>query len=148
MGFLSKNGRFVTQTVFPKMPCWNSYFYSVFWVRAFWAKLSKKGIFGHPPPPKKKILTDNWKVLFWYVCVVYFFFRCFSFFCFFWCFFWFCFFLFFGGFKAHLALNPPYFFFVLFCFFFVIFLFFFEGLRVRWGGPFCASNRQKTLFSP
>ena len=32
-------------------------FYSVFWVRVFWAKLSKKKNFGHPP--KKRILTDN-----------------------------------------------------------------------------------------
>ena len=43
--------------------CWNPYFYSVFRVRAFRAKLSKKGNFGHPPK-KKKILTHNWKAHF------------------------------------------------------------------------------------
>ena len=47
---------------FQKEVCWNPYFYSVLGVRVFWAKLSKKGNFGHPP--KKKILTDNWKAHF------------------------------------------------------------------------------------
>ena len=145
-------------TVFPKMPCWNPYFYSVFWVRAFWAKLSKKGLLD--TPSKKKILTDNWKLFFWY-----FVFFTFSFFVFlgvgglFFVLFleglrvrwggpkghltwpktllfsvFVLFFLFFGGFKGqvrwpegppHLALNPPYFFFVLFCFCFLFFLSFF-----------------------
>ena len=57
---------------FKKKVCWNPYFYSVFRVRAFRAKLSKKGNFGHPPK-KKKILTDNWKAHFW----VFFGFSCF-----------------------------------------------------------------------
>ena len=35
-------------TAFQKKRPWNHYFYSVFCVRAFWAKLSKKGNFGHP----------------------------------------------------------------------------------------------------
>ena len=108
------------------MPCRNPYFYSVFWVRAFWAKLSKKGSFGHPP--KKKNLTDNWKALFWGIFVIFTFsfFFCFLFSCFCCCFFLDLFFCsFFGGFKGqvrrpegppHLALNSPYFFSVLFCF--------------------------------
>ena len=36
-----------------KKKTWNPYFYSVFWVRAFWAKVSKKG--NCEKPPKKKI---------------------------------------------------------------------------------------------
>ena len=43
-GFLSKNGRFVTHICFSTKPCWNPCFYSVFWVHAFWAKVSKKEI--------------------------------------------------------------------------------------------------------
>ena len=43
--------------VFQKKVCWNPYFYSVFGVRAFWAKLSKKGNFGHPP---KKEENFHW----------------------------------------------------------------------------------------
>ena len=39
------------------------YFYSVLGVRAFWAKLSKKGKFW-TPTQKKKNLTDNWKAHF------------------------------------------------------------------------------------
>ena len=89
--------------VFQKMLCWNPSFYSVFWVCAFWAKLSTTGNFGHPP--KKKKLTDNWFL---------------------------CFFVF-WGFKGQvrwpegpprLALNPPYFswFFLFFvCFVFLCF---------------------------
>ena len=46
--FWSKNGRFVTHKCFSKKRPWNHYFYCVFCVRAFWAKLSKKGNFGHP----------------------------------------------------------------------------------------------------
>ena len=53
----SKNGRFVTHICFSKKRPWNPYFYSVFWVRAFWAKLSKKGNFGHPP---KKEENFHW----------------------------------------------------------------------------------------
>ena len=90
------------------------YVYSVFGVRAFWAKLSKKEFFD--PPQKRKFLTDNWKAHF----LVFFGFCCFLF-----LFSFACFFVFFGGFKGqfrwperpvgppHLALNPPY----LFCFF-------------------------------
>ena len=79
-------------------------------------------------PKKKKIFTDNWKAHFW----VFFVFSCF--FSFFFLFLFFCLFCFFcvfleglrvmwGGPEGppHLALNPPYLFFVLFlfCFFFV-----------------------------
>ena len=157
------------------MGCWNLYFYSVFLVCAFLAKLSKKGNFRHPP--KKKKLTDNWKALFWvFLCF-------FVFFCFFVCFLFivfvsFTFFLFFlfGGFKGqvrwpegppHLALNPPYFFFVF------VLSFCLEGFKgqVRWpegpphlalnppyfffvllllffSFPFFASNRQTNPVSP
>ena len=38
-----------------KKGAWNPYFYSVFRVRAFWAKLSKKANFGHPPKKEEKI---------------------------------------------------------------------------------------------
>ena len=122
-------------TVFQKLVCWNPYFYSVLGVRAFWAKLSKKAIFGHPPK-KKNILTDNWKALFWYFLC--FFTFCFFFFVFLVCFFvFFCFlflfWFFFGGFKGqvrwpegqpHLALNPPYLLFVFLLFLlFLLFLF-------------------------
>ena len=92
-----------------KKRAWNPYFHSVFRVRAFWAKLTKKGNFGHPK--KKTIFTDNWKAHFWVFLV----FSCFfSFFLF--LFFLFCFVFLFGGFKGHvrwpegpphLALNPP-----------------------------------------
>ena len=92
---------------------WNPYFYSVLWVRVFWAKLSKKAIFGPPlPPQKKKILTDNWKAFLFLV------FLCFFCLVFFWGgFFGFFVAFFLGGFKGqvrwpegppHLALNPPY----------------------------------------
>ena len=97
-------------------------------------------------PKKKKILTDNWKGIFWYFCCFFWGFVFFLFFCFFFCS---LFFVFLGGFKGqvrwpegppHLALNPPYFcFFVFFGFFVLFFCFVFllllEGLRVRWGGP-------------
>ena len=106
-------------TVFQKVVCWNPYFYSVLGVRAFWANLSEKGIFGHPPKNKKN-LTDNWKAhfLIFSVFVVCLFFL---------------FFVFFGGFKGqvrwpegppHLALNPPYLFFCVLFFVFVCFCFF------------------------
>ena len=151
LGFLSKNGRFVTHNSFQKKKaCWNPYFYSVFWVRAFWAKVSKKGNFGHPPKKGKNWLIIE-KPFFGYFCC---FFCCCYFFFFFLFFFWcslcfvffrwggpqghltwplflFCFllllffvlFFMFGGFKGqvrwpkgppHLALNPPYLFFVFF----------------------------------
>ena len=89
-------------------------------------------------PKKKKIFTDNWKAHFWvffvFSCFFFSFFPFFVFFCF--CCFFCC--VFFGGFKGHvrwpegpphLALNPPYLFFVLFlfcffCWFFFCFLFF------------------------
>ena len=54
--FRSKNGRFVTHICFSKSLAETPIFI-VFWVYAFWAKLSKKGNFGHPP--KNKNLTDN-----------------------------------------------------------------------------------------
>ena len=47
--FWSKNGRFVTHNFFQKRIGRNPYFYSVLGVRVFWAKLSKKAIFVHPP---------------------------------------------------------------------------------------------------
>ena len=79
---------------FPKMPCWNPYFYSVFGVRAFWAKLSKKVNFWTTPPKKK--LIDNWKSFsfFWGGILVFFTFSLcvFLFFC------WFCFLFFFISF--------------------------------------------------
>ena len=37
-----------------KKRAWNPYFYSVFWVRAFWAKVSKKGNFQKPPRKMEK----------------------------------------------------------------------------------------------
>ena len=40
--FGSKNGGFVTGNCYSKIGLLKPYFYSVFWVRAFWAKLSKK----------------------------------------------------------------------------------------------------------
>ena len=141
----------MTHICFPKKRPWNPYFYSVFWVRAFWAKVSKKGNF-EKPPKKRKNLTDNWKAIFWCFCC--FFWGGASFFFFFFVFlfgfvlfvFFFVFLVFFvGGFKGqvrwpkgppHLALNPPYFFFCfVFCSLFCFFCFFLEGLRVRWGGP-------------
>ena len=145
-------------TVFQKLVCWNPYFYSVLEVPAFWAKLSKKAIFGHPPK-KKEILTDNWKALFWvFLC---FFTFCFFFLVFLVCFF--CGFLFFvsflffvGGFKGqvrwpegppHLVLNPPYLLFVFCgfcCFCCFCFLCFFGGFKgqVMWpkGPPHLALN--------
>ena len=90
---------------FQKMLCSHPYFYSVSWVRAFLAKLSKKGNFG--PPQKEEMLADNWKAHF----VFYFGGGCF-------------FFLFFSVFlrvwgPPHLTLNPPCF----FCFSFPFFAF-------------------------
>ena len=132
--------------VFQKKVCWNPYFYSVFWVRAFWAKLSKKGKFWTPTQKRRKFSLITEKLIFEYFLFFLVFFSYFVFFCFFCLVFFFG--VSFGGLKGHvrwpegpphLALNPPYLFFC-FCFVFV-FLFFFvlffcwEGLRVRWGGP-------------
>ena len=104
-------------SAFQKKSAWNPYFYSVFGMSAFWAKVSKKGNFEKPPKKWKK-LTDNWKAIFWYFCFFFgggFFFL--VFFCFFlFSLFFFVFVFFFGGFKGqvrwpegppHLALNPP-----------------------------------------
>ena len=54
-------------SAFQKKRPWNPYFYSVFWVRAFWAKVSKKGNF-EKPARKMENLIDNWKANFWYFC--------------------------------------------------------------------------------
>ena len=140
--FWSKNGRFVTHICFSKKRPWNPYFYSVFGCALFGPSCQKRDILD-THPKKKKIFTDNWKAHFWVFFVFScFFFSFFSFFVFFVCFVFLCFF---GGFKGHvrwpegpphLALNPPYLFFVLFLFcFFWFFIVFLEGLRVRWGGP-------------
>ena len=88
----------------------------------------QKGKFWTPTQKRKK-LTDNWKAHFW----VFFGFSCFFFFFFFFVFFcmFCCFLCFFGGFKGHvrwpegpphLALNPPYLFFLFVLFFFGFFL--------------------------
>ena len=89
----------VFKNVFVETP-----FNSVLWVRAFWAKLSKRDFW--TKKRKQNILIDNWKAHFWGIL---------SFFLVFfeglivrW-----------GGPKGspHLALNPPYlFWFVMFCF--------------------------------
>ena len=121
---------------YSKKVCWNPYFYCVFRVRAFRAKLSKREILD-THPKKKKILTDNWKAHFWGFFV----FSCFSFLFLFFFWFFFCYvlvFLLFWGFKGHvrwpegpphLALNPHYLFFLcLFCFCFLdSFLFFWRA---------------------
>ena len=106
LGFLVQKRPFRdTQLLFKKRP-WNPYFYSVFWVRAFWAKVSKKGNF-EKPPKKKENLTDNWKAIFGVFAV----------------------FLLGGSFFF-------FFVFVFLVFLFVFcFCVFLEGLRVRWGGP-------------
>ena len=52
-GFLSKNGRFVTKKHFPKNGLLRPLFIVLFRVRAFLAKLSKKGNFEHPPKKRK-----------------------------------------------------------------------------------------------
>ena len=75
-------------------------FYSVLGVCAFWAKLSKKGNFGHPPK-KRKILTELKS----------------SFLSIFWFFLFFFVFFFFDFWPPHLALNPPYLFLFCCCFF-------------------------------
>ena len=51
--FWSKNGRFVTHNLFFQKKAETPIFI-VFWgVRVFWAKLSKKAIFGQPPKRKE-----------------------------------------------------------------------------------------------
>ena len=80
-------------------------------MRVFWAKVSKKAIFGYPVKKKRKFWLITEKLFFWYFCVFLLFLSWFFFFC--------CFLLFF----------------VLFYFFLFLFCFCLEGLRVRWGGP-------------
>ena len=107
------NGRFVTHICLSNKNGWNPYFYSVFWVRAFWAKVSKKELL--KTHQKREKMTDNWKALsLVFLC---------------------CFFLFLiVFFLVFLFLFFVFFFFFVFFVFFV-FGFFLEGLRVRWGGP-------------
>ena len=103
----------------------------MFWGCAFSGPSCQKKQFLDTPPKKKKILTDNWKALFWVFCVFKLF--LFLFFVFSWFFFW--------GFKGQvrwpegprgfkgqvrwpkgppqLALNPPYLFIFVFVFVFV-----------------------------
>ena len=93
--FLSKNGRFVTHNCFFQKFLAETPIFKLFWGCALSGPScqSRKREF-LDTPPKKKILTDNWKALFWYFCVFYFFFICFSFFllCFVFVLFCFCFF--------------------------------------------------------
>ena len=127
-------------SAFQKKTCWNPNFYSAFWVRTLWAKMSKK----------ENLKTHQKRKKTWLITGKLFFVGIFVFFC---CFFlvFVCFFLFslsslflffclFWGFKGqvrwpegppHLAQNPPYLFFCFCCLFCL--LFFFE--RLRWGGP-------------
>ena len=137
--FWSKNGRFVTHNCFSKKA--ETPIFIVFGGGRFLGQVIKKGNFWTPPPQKKKkILTDNWKLFFWYLCAFLLFLYFFSV-----CLFFFVFWAYFRGFKSqvrwpegppHLALNPPYLFFVFLAFlFFCFFCVFLEGLRVRWGGP-------------
>ena len=51
--FWSKNGSFVTHICFSTKKCLKPCFYSVFWVRAFWAKVSKKVKFEKPARKKE-----------------------------------------------------------------------------------------------
>ena len=121
---------------FSKLVCRNPYFYSVFWVRVFWAKLSKMGILG----PKNN--REFWRITQKSCFAI---FICCNFFISF--FFVFCFvYSFFGGrrFKgqvrwpkgpSHLATNPLLFFwvsFVLFSFWFVSFVVFRKNLCFLW----------------
>ena len=102
----------------PKKIGWNPYFYSVFGVRIFWAKLSKKGNFWTPTQKRRKFWLTTEKL----------------FFCFFFVFFNFSF-LFFWFFCLFFFVS-----FFVFCFLFCCFL---EGLRVRWGGPKKQKKKQK-----
>ena len=121
--FWSKNGHFVTHICFSKKTVLKPHISIVFLGARFLAKLSKRGNFGHPPNTKEKFHWEPKSFFFvWYFCFFLFFCSCFSCFCFlFFVFFaFFCVFVF-GGFKGqvrwpegppHLALNPPYLFFV------------------------------------
>ena len=74
------------KTVFQKMGCWNPYCYSVLGVRAFLAKLSKKGNFEHPPKERKKwLITESSFLVCLWLCFCFFshfFLIIFSIFCF------------------------------------------------------------------
>ena len=61
-GFLVQKMAVSWRIRFFQKVCWNPKFYSVFGVRAFWAKLSKNDILD--AHPKKKVLTDNWEAHF------------------------------------------------------------------------------------
>ena len=66
--FLSKNGRFLTQICFSKDALLKPLFYSVFWLRPFLAKWSKREI--SDTHQKKKWMIDSWKAfLGGYFCV-------------------------------------------------------------------------------
>ena len=93
--------------------CWNPYFYSVWGLRAFWAKLSKKGNFGHPPKQKIKFWLIIEKLIF---CIFGAFLVLFPFF-------W----------PPLLALKPPYLF-LLFCCYFFLSLFLIENQFSPWKG--------------
>ena len=136
---------------FSKKPCWNPY--SVLGVRAFWAKLSKKGNFAHPPEKKNWLITEKlFFGIFFCVCVCVC--VCFSLF-FFFLFLGFLGGCFFGGFEGqvrwpqglpHLAPNPHLFvFFWFFCW--VFFVGGFKG-QVKWpeGPPHLALNPPYLLF--
>ena len=122
-------------SAFQKKGAWNPYFYSVFRVRAVWAKLSKKEILD-THPKRKNIFSDNWKAHFWvflvFSCFFLFFFLCLFFLvcCFFLCFF-----------LRATSLGPKPSLFVCFFCFFVAFCFLFGSF------PFFVFNR-KTLFFP
>ena len=107
---------------FSKMLSWNPYFYSVFWVRVFFGQVVKKENVWTPTQKRKNWLITE-KLFSWYFCVL----------C---CFFVFCFEVLRVR-PPHLALNPPYLFFV-FLPFLLFSCFFF---------PFFASH-WKTDFSP
>ena len=130
--------------LFQKMPCWNPCFYSEFWVRAFWAKLSKKEILDTHQKINIWLIAE--KLIFLYLLVFLVFFSQFFVFFVFVVFFLFLLFSFLGGgFKGqarwpegppHLALNPPFLFLLFVSLFFFLFI-----------CPFFVFNR-KTLFSP
>ena len=138
-----------SETVFPKMGCWDPYFIVFFGCALFGPSCQKRDILDTHQKIKNWLITE--KHLF---CI--FVFLCFfSFFFFFCCFI----FVFFWGFKGqvrwpkgapHLALNHPYSFVLfLFCFSCVFFSFFggFKG-QVRWpeGPPHLALNPPYLLF--
>ena len=147
--FLSKSGRFVTYNCFfPKMPCCNPYFYSVFFGCALSGPSCQRREFLDTPPKIKNILTDNWKALSWVFMCFYFLFLCFFFFLLFFLVLFFCFFkdqVRWPEGPPHLAPKPSSFLFcfVLFVFVFCFFVLFggFKG-QVRWpeGPPHLALN--------